>query len=114
MEFLPISFETILNILNKNKNKLNFDDIFFQIKNNPNYKILIEGKGQCADFAMTACFLAETIGLNCAITGTGNHAIYLIQVDDKVYSGSNQVLSLGSPTNEIIYSRWSDKTELSN
>lgn len=39
MEFLPISFETILNILNKNKNKLNFDDIFFQIKNNPNYKI---------------------------------------------------------------------------
>lgn len=82
--------------------------------NNPNYKILIEGKGQCADFAMTACFLAETIGLNCAITGTGNHAIYLIQVDDKVYSGSNQVLSLGSPTNEIIYSRWSDKTELSN
>ncbi|WP_462350614.1 hypothetical protein [Fusobacterium varium] len=39
MEFLPINFETILNILNKNKNKLNFDDIFFQIKNNPNYKI---------------------------------------------------------------------------
>jgi DNA-binding PadR family transcriptional regulator len=39
MEFLPISFETILNILNKNKNKLNFDDIFFQIKNNPKYKI---------------------------------------------------------------------------
>lgn len=39
MEFLPINFETILNILNKNKNKLNLDDIFSQIKNNSNYKI---------------------------------------------------------------------------
>lgn len=39
MEFLPRNFETILNILNKNKNKLNLDGIFFQIKNNLNYKI---------------------------------------------------------------------------
>lgn len=77
--------------------------------NNANYKILIDGKGQCADFAMAACTLAETLGLNCSISGYGDHAVYLIQVDDKVYCGSNQDIYLSSPKQEMLSLRWFDR-----
>lgn len=79
MEFLPISFETILNILNKNKNKLNFDDIFFQIKNNPNYKIeAIELYLYCILFLKTDILTNITLKIQCLIHISLNLTIFSI------------------------------------
>ena len=84
----------------------------FSFKDNSNYKILIAKEGQCADYAMTACSLAESLGLNCGITGTGDHAVYLIQVGDDVYSGSNYDFLVGVPVNEKLHMRYSDHSLL--
>lgn len=56
------------------------------------YEVLINGKGDCLEFAMTACSLSKALGLKCATSGTATHAVYYIKVDGIVYMGSNQML----------------------
>lgn len=68
-----------------------------------NYKILINKKGVCADYAMTATSLAKALGLKTAISGTGDHAVYYIQVDGVAYIGSNNNLYLDNPTPDNVY-----------
>ena len=60
--------------------------------------VLIDKKGECADYSMTAMSLAKVMGLKAAIFGTGNHVAYYIQADGTVYEGSNAVLSLEHPS----------------
>lgn len=67
------------------------------------YSVLINKTGVCEEFAVTACSLAKALGLKSGVDGAGNHAWYYIQVDGKVYSGQNQVLSLDFPINKSIY-----------
>lgn len=67
------------------------------------YRVLIGNKGDCTDFAMTATALAKAIGLKTAVSGTGTHAVYYIQVDGKAYMGSNQVLELRVPSPDNVY-----------
>lgn len=67
------------------------------------YEVLINGKGDCLEFAMTACSLAKTLGLKCATSGTATHAVYYIQVDGIAYMGSNQILNLDYPTTDNVY-----------
>ena len=66
--------------------------------NNASYKILIEGKGQCADFAMTARSLAKSMGLKSAIYGSGEHTAYYIQINGVTYEGGNQIFDLDEPS----------------
>ena len=66
--------------------------------NNASYKILIEGKGQCADFAMTARSLAKSMGLKSAIYGSGEHTAYYIQINGVTYEGGNQIFDLDNPS----------------
>lgn len=58
------------------------------------YAVLINKKGQCTDFAMTAKALATALGLKCDVTGGGNHAWYYIYADGKRYVGSNNGIDL--------------------
>lgn len=67
------------------------------------YGILIEGQGQCADFAMTSCALAKALGLKSGVTGYGDHAVYFVWVDGIRYRGSNEYLNLDTPYN---YEDW--------
>ena len=64
--------------------------------NNASYKI--EGKGQCADFAMTARSLAKSMGLKSAIYGSGEHTAYYIQINGVTYEGGNQIFDLDNPS----------------
>ena len=66
------------------------------------YDTLINKKGSCAECAMTACALAKALGLKAAISGTGNHMVYYIQVDGKAYFGQNETLNLNSPTPDYV------------
>ena len=66
--------------------------------NNASYKILIEGKGQCADFAMTARSLAKSMGLKSAIYGSGEHTAYYIQINGVTYEGGNQICDVDNPS----------------
>lgn len=67
------------------------------------YSILINNKGKCSEFAMTALSLAKALGLKSGIDGSIDHSWYYIQVDGKIYSGQNQVLSLEAPINKNVY-----------
>ena len=58
------------------------------------YSVLINKTGVCEEFAMTACSLARALGLKSAVSGSGTHAVYYIQVDGKIYGGQNQALNL--------------------
>lgn len=58
------------------------------------YSVLINKTGVCEEFAMTACSLAKALGLKSAVSGSGTHAVYYIQVDGKTYGGQNQALNL--------------------
>lgn len=58
------------------------------------YAVLINKKGQCTDFAMTAKALSTALGLRCDVTGGGNHAWYYIYADGKRYVGSNNGIDL--------------------
>ena len=69
----------------------------------PVYSVLINKTGICGDFAVTAYSLAKSLGLKSAMFGTGNHAVYYIQVDNVAYMGSNQVLNLDYPTTDNVY-----------
>ena len=63
----------------------------------PVYRILVEKKGICAEFAGTACTLAKALGLKSTTSGSGNHMTYYIQVDGAAYLGSNNSLDLNIP-----------------
>lgn len=72
-------------------------------KNDP-YRVIILKKGRCAEFATTARSLAKSMGLKSAVYGSGEHAVYYIQVDGTTYTGSNQDLYLDFPHyNQNIY-----------
>ena len=64
---------------------------------------LINKKGACAECAMTASSLAKALGLKAAVSGTGNHAVYYIQVDGVGYFGQNNMLNLDTPTPDYVY-----------
>lgn len=64
---------------------------------------LINKKGACAECAMTASSLAKALGLKAAVSGTGNHAVYYIQVDGVAYFGQNETLNLDTPTPDYVY-----------
>ncbi len=64
---------------------------------------LINKKGACAECAMTAASLAKALGLKAAVSGTGDHAVYYIQVDGVGYFGQNNVLNLDTPTPDYVY-----------
>lgn len=71
---------------------------------NPYYSVLIEKKGECSEFAMTATSLARALGLKSGINNMGtNHTVYYIQVDGKAYMGSNQILELNYPSPDFVY-----------
>ena len=65
--------------------------------------ILIDKKGKCAEFAMTATALAKSLGLKTAVYGAGDHAVYYIQVDGVAYFGQNETLNLDTPTPDYVY-----------
>lgn len=70
---------------------------------NAEYSVLIDKQGMCAEYAMTALSLAKAIGLKSAVSGTGSHAVYYIQVDGIGYFGQNNMLNLNSPTPDYVY-----------
>lgn len=70
---------------------------------NAQYSVLIDKQGMCAEYAMTALSLAKAIGLKSAVSGSGSHAVYYIQVDGKAYFGQNNVLNLNIPTTDNVY-----------
>lgn len=70
---------------------------------NPYCSVLINKKGYCGEFAMTAMGLAKALGLKSAVNGTGDHAVYYIQVDGVAYFGQNDELNLAVPTPDNVY-----------
>ena len=60
----------------------------------PYYAVLIENSGVCIDFATTACGLARSLGLRSTVSGSLEHANYFIEVDDKIYLGSNGLFNI--------------------
>lgn len=60
------------------------------------YAILINRKGQCTDFAMSAKSLATALGLKCDVKGDANHSWYYIYADGNRYVGSNNSLDLNT------------------
>ena len=73
-------------------------------KRNMYYTVLINKKGYCSEFAMTATSLATVLGLKSEISGSGTHAIYYIYVDGVKYGGQNQGIDLDTPVQEDY--RW--------
>lgn len=71
---------------------------------NSNYYVLIEGKGNCADYAGVVLSLSNALGLECIISGSGNHASYYVYIDGEKYGGQNQHLDLIAPAREDY--RW--------
>ncbi len=69
------------------------------------YDTLINQEGACAECALTACSLAKALGLKSAVNGTGDHAVYYIQADGKVYFGQNSELNLNTPTPDTVICR---------
>ena len=63
----------------------------------PEIAVLVNGGGVCGEYALTACSLAKSLGLKSTTSGTGNHAVYYIQVDGVAYMGSNNYLDLNTP-----------------
>lgn len=74
-----------------------------ELNRNAYYSVLIDKKGVCAEYAMTAASLAKALGLKAAVSGTGDHAVYYIQVDGKAYFGQNNVLNLNVPTPDSVF-----------
>lgn len=70
---------------------------------NAEYSVLIDKQGMCAEYAMTATSLAKALGLKTAVSGSGIHAVYYIQVDGIGYFGQNNTLNLNSPTPDYVY-----------
>lgn len=74
-----------------------------ELKRNADYSVLIDKQGVCAEYAMTATSLAKALGLKSAVSGTGDHAVYYIQVDGVGYFGQNNELNLDNPTPDYVY-----------
>ena len=74
-----------------------------ELDRNSQYSVLIDKKGVCAEYAMTAESLAKSLGLKSAVYGTGDHAVYYIQVDGIGYFGQNNMLNLDNPTPDPVY-----------
>lgn len=74
-----------------------------ELNRNTEYSVLIDKKGVCAEYAMTARTLAKSLGLKSAVYGTGDHAVYYIQVDGIGYFGQNNMLNLDNPTPDPVY-----------
>lgn len=72
------------------------------LERNGYYSVLIDKKGLCTEYALTACSLAKALGLKSAISGTGDHTVYYIRVNGTAYMGSNQVLNLDFPTPDYV------------
>lgn len=72
------------------------------LERNGYYSVLIDKKGLCTEYALTACSLAKALGLKSAISGTGDHTVYYIRVNGIAYMGSNQVLNLDFPTPDYV------------
>lgn len=70
---------------------------------NAEYSVLIDKRGVCGEYAVTACSLAKALGLKAAVSGTGSHAVYYIRVNGTAYMGSNQVLNLDFPTPDHVF-----------
>lgn len=66
-------------------------------------RVLIEKKGICSEFALTACALAKALGLKSAVSGSGTHAVYYIQVDGTTYGGQNQALNLDYVYTDVFF-----------
>ena len=56
---------------------------------------------------MTGPSLATALGLKNIVYGTGNHAVYYIDVDGVTYVGSNAYLNLEAPAHED--DRWNGR-----
>lgn len=76
-------------------------------KRNMYYTVLINKKGYCSEFAMTGTTLATALGLKNTVYGTGDHAVYYIDVDGVTYVGSNAYLNLDAPAHED--DRWNGR-----
>ena len=74
-----------------------YDYNYYNGVGDPVYRILVEKKGICGEFAITACNLAKALGLKSTTSGSGNHMTYYIQVDGAAYLGSNNSLDLNIP-----------------
>lgn len=70
---------------------------------NAEHSVLIDKQGMCAEYAMTATSLAKALGLKSAVSGTGAHAVYYIQIDGIGYFGQNNELNLTNPTPDYVY-----------
>lgn len=70
---------------------------------NADYSVLIDKKGLCSEYALTACSLAKSLGLKATVSGTGTHSVYYIQVDGKAYFGQNNDFDLDWPTPDNVY-----------
>lgn len=70
---------------------------------NTYYTVLIEKKGICGEFTMTATSLAKALGLESTVTGFGDHAWYFIKADGYWYEGSNTYLDISNPLTEEQY-----------
>lgn len=53
------------------------------------YRVLVEKKGICIEFARTVKLLSLLLGLKCSIIGDSTHTIYAIQADGIPYAGEN-------------------------
>ena len=70
------------------------------------YRVLVEHKGVCQDFATSAELLAALVGLKHGTFGAPqiDHDAYVIQVDGAPYGGDNMDLDLSED--------WREKTRL--
>lgn len=67
------------------------------------YAVLINKKGQCTDFAMTAKALSTALGLKCDVKGDANHSWYYIYADGNRYVGSNNFLNLNDVVSDEAF-----------
>ena len=73
------------------------------------YAVLINKKGQCTDFAMTAKALSTALGLKCDVKGNGDHSWYYIYADGNRYVGSNNGIDLvNTISDEAFHSGYYD------
>lgn len=56
------------------------------------YRVLVEKKGICIEFARTVKLLSLLLGLKCDVIGDSTHTIYVIQADGIPYAGENGVI----------------------
>ena len=74
----------------------NYDQIAKETRNTGGkssyYRVLVEKKGICMEFAQTVEFLTMLLGLKCVILGGNDHEVYYIQADGIPYAGENNVI----------------------